>query len=312
MIAFKTVRFNTMSNIQVKKEFISDDENQFEALQSKVNTMRLELEKAKALEAKKELLRVELKEIRAGLKQYKQSNEKRKGDFSSELGCSAHKKQKVNDDVIIIDDDDEDSVSFSIYDNMNISADTGVGIGVDMNVESVSTRQSVHNKSTVNFDLDTVINDIDNAQAADTIKESSASRLKVIAKLLHNLQLQNLVSFVIKAKDATDATDSTKTCWEKSYPNSILGWAEMHVNDPVELKKIISDMIQQSQNQNGIWKTQRSMGKNLTGPVYRLFTKIGVTPKRNSRGPKESDTGKTENFYHYVWIFIDNKSFHKS
>ena len=325
----------------VKKELISDDEiNELEALQSKVNTMRFELEKAK-----KEILRAELKAIRAELKQYKQSDEKEKRDFSSELEGSAQKKQKVNknednlnnnnNNVIIINDDD---AFVSVADSAGTSVDIGIGdnnsvdvnyvVDVDNN-NNVSTdtntcvdankhsanKLNVHYKSTNIFDLETVINDINKAQSDDTIKESSASRLKVIAKLLHELQLRKLVSFFIKAKDETDAkdtTDSTKTCWEKSYPNSILGWAEMHVNDPVELKKIISDMIQQSQNQNGIWKTHRSMGINLTGPVYRLFAKIGVTPGRNTRGPKENDTGKTENFYHYKWIFIDNKSFHKN
>ena len=319
----------------VKKELISDDEiNELEALQSKVNTMRFELEKAK-----KEILRAELKAIRAELKQYKQSDEKEKRDFSSELEGSAQKKQKVNNNednlnnnnVIIINDDDAfvsvaDSAGTSVDIGDNNSVDVNYVVDVDVdNNNNVSTyvdtnehsanKLNVHYKSTNIFDLETVINDINKAQSDDTIKESSASRLKVIAKLLHELQLRKLVSFFIKAKDETDAkdtTDTTKTCWEKSYPNSILGWAEMHVNDPVELKKIISDMIQQSQNQNGIWKTHRSMGINLTGPVYRLFAKIGVTPGRNTRGPKENDTGKTENFYHYKWIFIDNKSFHKN
>ena len=147
----------------------------------------------------------------------------------------------------------------------------------------------------VNLDdkyMEAIIKQLEIAANTGKIKPNLSKRLEILQCLINKCQLDGLV-----------------TCMISSSENNIciLGWSQMLVKEPLQFNIKIHEMIKQ--DYKGIWKNGKESLKNSTWIVYELFRRIGVKPKRRSRGPNYGDPGKHDMLYYKEWNFINNKSF---
>ena len=175
------------------------------------------------------------------------------------------------------------------------SSDVAIVAMADNN-SSRSDDQDIELVSSSVIDMKGVLDDLNLAMTAEQINPNSYNRLKMLLSLLNKCQLEDLITYEIPSI-------KKNAC--------ILGWSKIIVKDPKQLNINIRNMV--DQDQGGIWKKANGKNKqqlkNPTWGVYELFRKIGVKPKRRSRGPIEDDPGKHDMLYHKEWEFINDDSF---